>query len=274
MLKIIVVLILTLGFSYSSIADVIFEMDQIQVEPEATHKTKGMVKGNNFKMDFYENGTELDGAMIYRGDTKEMIMVNHNDKSYVVLDQATMNELAGVMAQAMSQFEEAMKDATPEERAMMEKMMKGKLPGAGESKTVEPVIKKGGSSEVNGYSCTIYDVYRGDVKTSQHCVASWDSIKGGSEMKTIMVEMSRFMDQLAKSFENSKGIMGQQMKFENNVFKQIEKMNGFPVETLDYGDGGVVESKSHLVSTEITTVNASDLEPPTGYKKQDTGLNQ
>ena len=28
---------------------------------------------------------KLDGAMIYRGDTKEMIMVNHQDKSYVVL---------------------------------------------------------------------------------------------------------------------------------------------------------------------------------------------
>ena len=274
MFKVIFVLILTLGFGVGSIADVIFEMDQSQVDPEATHKTKGMVKGNNFKMDFYENGDKLDGAMIYRGDKKEMIMVNHNDKSYVVLDQATMNELAGVMAQAMNQFEEAMKDATPEEKAMMEKMMKGKLPGAGESKTVEPVIKKAGSSKVNGYSCMIYDVYRGDEKTSQHCVASWDSIEGGSEMKTVMVEMSQFMDQLAKSFENSKGIMGQQMKFENNVFKQIEKMNGFPVETLDYGDGGVVESKSQLVSTEITTLKASDLEPPAGYKKQDTGLNQ
>lgn len=272
MLKIIAALILTVSFSYSSVADVIFEMDQKQVSPEATHKTKGMVKGNNFKMDFYENGENLDGAMIYRGDTKEMIMVDHKDKSYVVLDQATMNELAGVMAEAMSQFEEAMKDATPEEKAMMEKMMKGRLPGAGESDTVEPVIKKAGSGKVNNYSCTNYDVYRGDVKTSQHCVASWDSIQGGAEMKTVMVEMAQFMDQLSKSFKNNKGILGQQMKFENNVFKQIEKMNGFPVQTIDYGDGAV-ESESQLVSSEKTSINASDLEPPAGYTKRDMGLN-
>ncbi len=273
MLKIITVLILTISFNYSTFADVIFEMDQNQVDPETTHKTKGMVKGNNFKMEFYENGEKLDGSMIYHGGTKEMIMVNHNEKSYVVLDQATMNELAGVMAEAMSQFEEAMKDASPEERAMMEKMMKGRMPGVGQSNTVEPVIKKAGTSKVNGYSCTTYHVYREDVKTSQHCVASWDSIEGGNEMKTVMVEMSQFMDQLAKSFENSKGIMGQQMKFENNVFKQIEKMNGFPVQSIDYGNG-TVESESELVSTKITTVNASDLEPPAGYTKQDTGLNK
>ncbi|MEJ2270813.1 MAG: DUF4412 domain-containing protein, partial [Desulfobulbaceae bacterium] len=88
MFKIISVLILTISFSYSTFADVIFEMDQNQVDPKATHKTKGMVKGNNFKMEFYENGEKLDGSMIYHGETKEMIMVNHNDKSYVVLDQA------------------------------------------------------------------------------------------------------------------------------------------------------------------------------------------
>ena len=32
---------------------------------------------------------------------------------------------------------------TPEERAMMEKMMKGRMPGMGDSEVVEPVIKKG-----------------------------------------------------------------------------------------------------------------------------------
>ena len=272
MLKIIAVLILTFSFSFSSVADVVFEMDQKQISPEATHKTKGMVKGNNFKMDFYENGENLDGAMIYRGDTKEMIMVNHKDKSYVVLDQATMNELAGVMAEAMSQFEEAMKDATPEERAMMEKMMKGRMPGAGESNTVEPTLKRAGTSIVNGYSCTIYDVYRGDVKTSQHCVATWDSIQGGAEMKTVMIEMAQFMDQLGKSFKNNKGMFGQQMKFENNVFKQIEKMNGFPVQSMDYGDGDVI-SESQLVSSKKSSLNASDLQVPSGYKKQDMGLN-
>ncbi|GJM15734.1 MAG: hypothetical protein DHS20C13_10610 [Thermodesulfobacteriota bacterium] len=272
MLKILAILVFTISFTFSSFADVIFEMDQSQVDPEATHKTKGMVKGNNFKMEFYENGEKLDGAMIYHGDKKEMIMVNHQDKSYVVLDKATMNELAGVMAEAMSQFEEAMKDASPEERAMMEKMMKGRMPGAGESQTVEPVIKKAGSGKVNNYSCTNYDVYRGDVKTSQHCVASWESLEGGAEMKTVMVEMSQFMDQLSKSFKNSKGMFGQQMKFENNVFKQIEKMNGFPVQSIDYGNG-VVISESELVSSKKTTVNASDLEPPAGYKKQRMDLN-
>jgi len=76
MLKILAVLVLTLGSSFHSFADVVFEMDQKQISPKAVHKIKGMVKGNNFKMEFYENGTKLDGAMIYRGGKKEMIMVN------------------------------------------------------------------------------------------------------------------------------------------------------------------------------------------------------
>jgi hypothetical protein len=270
MLKIIAVLILTISFTLSSVADVIFEMDQKQISPEATHKTKGMVKGNNFKMDFYESGEKLDGAMIYRGDKKEMIMVDHQDKSYVVLDQATMNELVGVMSEAMSQFEEAMKDATPEERAMMEKMMKDRMPGMGGDKEAEPVLKKAGTAKVNSYSCTNYDVYRGEEKISQHCVASWSSIGGGDEMQKVMLEMSEFMDQMAKSFSKSKGMMGQQIQFDNNVFAQLRKLNGFPVQTIDY-ENGTVESESQLVSSKKTTLNASDLEPPAGYTKRDMG---
>lgn len=271
MLKILAILILTIGFTFSSVADVIFEMDQKQISPQATHKTKGMVKGNNFKMDFYENGTQLDGAMIYRGDKKEMIMVDHQDKSYVVLDQATMNELVGVMSEAMSQFEKAMKDASPEERAMMEKMMKDRMPGMGGDKETEPVLKKAGTTNVNNYSCTQYDVYRGEERISQHCVASWSSIEGGDEMMTVMLEMAEFMDQMAKSFSKSKGMMGQQIQFDNNVFNQLRKLNGFPVQTIDYGDGSV-ESESQLVSSKKTSLNAADLEPPAGYTKRDMGL--
>ncbi len=271
MSKLIPAFVFALSFSICSYADVIFEIDQKQINPEATHKTKGMVKGNNFKMDFYENGQKLDGAMIYRGDKKEMIMVNHPDKSYVILDEATMKELVGVMSEAMAQFEEAMKDSTPEERAMMEKMMKGRMPGMADSKIVEPVIKKAGSSKVNSYNCTLYDVYKGDIKTSQHCVASWSSIEGGEEMKTVMLEMAGFMDQMAKSFSKSGGFMGNQLQFENNVFVQLRKLNGFPVKSIDY-DNGTVDSESKLVSTKKTTINAADLEPPAGYTQQSMGL--
>jgi len=182
-----------------------------------------------------------------------MIMVDHQDKSYVVLDQATMNELVGVMSEAMSQFEEAMKDATPEERAMMEKMMKDRMPGMGGDKEAEN-----------------YDVYRGEEKISQHCVASWSSIEGGDEMQKVMLEMAEFMDQMAKSFSKSKGMMGQQIQFDNNVFSQLRKLNGFPVQTIDY-ENGTVESESQLVSSKKTTLNASDLEPPAGYTKRDMG---
>jgi len=55
-----------------------------------------------------------------------------------------MNKLASVMSEAMKQFEEAMKDVTPEKREMMEKIMKGRMSGMGGSERVEPVLKKVG----------------------------------------------------------------------------------------------------------------------------------
>ena len=103
----------------------------------------------------------------------------------------------------------------------MEKMMKDRMPGMGGDKETEPVLKKAGTTNVNSYSCTQYDVYRGEERISQHCVASWSSIEGGEEMMTVMLEMAEFMDQMAKSFSKSKGMMGQQIQFDNNVFNQL-----------------------------------------------------
>jgi len=89
-------------------------------------------------------------------------------------------------------------------------------------------------------------------------------------MKSVMLEMAQFMDQMAKSFSKSKGVMGQQIQFENNVFNQLRKLNGFPVQTIDYLNGKI-ESESNFVSSKKVKLNPADLEPPAGYKRQDMG---
>jgi hypothetical protein len=272
MLKILALSIVTLFFTVNSYADVQFEMEQKEMSPESVGQIKGKVKGDNLRMDFFENGNRLEGSMIYRGDMKEIIMINHDDKSYLVLDQATMNALAKQFEQAMSQMEEAMKNMPPDQRAKMEEMMKQKMPGAyGGGTYVAPVLKKTGTGSVNGISCTKYDVFKGDVKVRQHCVANWNSIQGGEEMMTVMLQMADFMDQMAKSFSKAGNFVGDQVQFERSVFNQLRQLNGFPVQTIEYDDGKV-EAESTFKSSEKGNIDAADLEPPAGYTQQKTPL--
>ena len=93
------------------------------MSPASPGQITGKVKDDNLRMDFFENGKQPEGSMIYRGDKKEIIMINHNDKTYMILDQAAMDALAKQLEQVMSQMNEAMKNMPPDQRAKMEEML-------------------------------------------------------------------------------------------------------------------------------------------------------
>lgn len=273
MLKATALFLFAIFFAYCSYADVLFVMDQKEVSPESVGQIKGKVKDNNLRMDFYENGTDLEGSMIFRGDKNEVIMINHTDKTYIIMDEAAINSLAVQLEQAMSQMEEAMKDMPPDQKEKMKEMMKQRMPGADGGQYVEPVLKKAGEAKVNGISCTKYDVFKGNDKVRQHCVASWNSIEGGNEMMTVMLRMADFMDQMAKSFSKGGSFIGERVQFERNVFNQLRQLNGFPVETIEY-DEGKVEAESKFASSAKGNIDASDMEPPAGYAQQNMGQKQ
>ena len=71
-----------------------------------------------------------------------------------------------------------MKDMPPDQKEKMKEMMKQKMPGADGGQYVEPVLKKAGEGKVNGVSCTKYDVFKGDEKVRQHCVARLEQYRG------------------------------------------------------------------------------------------------
>ena len=254
-------------FSVSSFGDVLFEMENMNKDNGQHDKTSVEVKNNKMKMDFYKGGNKLENSMIYRGDSDEMIFLDHKDHSYMVMDKETMDKISKKLNSAMAQFEEAMKNVPPEQREMMKKMMKDKMPGMDNTPYVEPVLKKAGSGSVNGYSCTKYDVYKGNEKIRQHCITNWSDIKGGKEISSVMLEMSGFMDEMAKTFSSNSGPMGNTVKFERNVFNQLKEMNGFPVKTIEY-DNGKVESESVLKSSTEKTISSSEFEVPQKYKRQ------
>ena len=75
----------------------------------------------------------------------------------------TMKQMAQQMSGMMAQMQAAMKNMPPEQRAMMEKMMKGKMPQAAAPAPKTVYTAKGGGS-VKGFSCTKYE---GDLSAGE-----------------------------------------------------------------------------------------------------------
>ena len=64
-----------------------------------------------------------------------MYMVDDTDKTYIVFDKATMEQLAKKLNEAMAKMKEQMAKLPPEQRAQMEQMMGGA--GADRRKAVD-----------------------------------------------------------------------------------------------------------------------------------------
>ncbi len=261
--KLLVTLFLVFNFAVISDSAVLFEMAHKEFNPESTAITNILVDGKLVKMEHMEDGKKLDSTMIFLGNTDEMIFVDHQEKKYFSLNKKDMQKISDQMSQAMAQLDEALKEMPPAQREQMKKMMKDKMPGMGNTEYVKPVIKMSGNETVKGYSCTNYDIYKGNKLYRKSCVTKWKNIEGGDQIAAAMINMTEFMEEMTKSFSNNS-----QVKFEKNVFHQLKEMDGFPIKTIDYGDNDKIDSESIFESSKIVNATQSDFKPPAGYKKE------
>ena len=117
-----------------------------------------MVEGNKLKMSMDDEGNKQP-TVIYRGDREEMLLVNNGDRTWRVMDKATMihlgQQITPAMEQMQKQMEEALKNMPPERRAMMEKMFAGQGldPGMIGGKREMHIKKTGETQTINGYPC-------------------------------------------------------------------------------------------------------------------------
>ena len=177
-------------------AGVVYEIEVTDHEqsPPKTESIEAAVEGRNLKMGIASGGRGEKGEMIFRGDRREMVLVDHDDRSYHVMDEASMKQVAGQISGAMSQMQEALKNVPADKRAMIEQMMKQNMPNQG----VKPVrakseLKKTGEKATkNGYPCVKYEVHRGGQKIREMWVTDWGNVEGGKDVVDVWEDMADF----------------------------------------------------------------------------------
>jgi hypothetical protein len=227
--------------------------------------TEMKVDGNRMRTD---SGGKDNVTMIFLGATDEMYIVNHDDKSYMVMDRETVENLANQMSAAMKQMEEALKNVPPEQREMVERMMKGKMQGMPSSEPrSEPVVKSLGKSDsVNGVSCDWKEVSRDDVVELRACVSDWTGVQGGDELRQIALEMKDFTSALVDAM-GSAGFGG---SIAESPMTAMEMAGGFPLISENFSKGKLTR-RSRFQSAEEVAIPDDQFMPPSGYKKQDMG---
>lgn len=193
-----------------------------------------------------------ENTVIYRADQDVIYIVSHDEKKYMRMDKETIAEMSSKMNDAMQKLEAQLKQMPPEQRAMMEKMMKGRMPKTAEKRTlvVKPAGSEGGLRK--------YEVWLGKEKESEVWVSDPGKVGISAENMAVFQKMSTLFESLVQSLARNP-----YFNTEVNPFEGFKQMDGFPVRIKDKdGEVTVIRNASQQ------SLNASLFEVPSGYQEQ------
>jgi hypothetical protein len=244
-------------------AGVEMQLDTRDAAGDVTESVKLYAQSGKIRMEDIGDASGHDMSMIFIG--KEFIVVDHADRSYIVMDEAMVQEMGVKVNAAMEQMRAQLADMPPEQRAMVEQMMQGQMAGMMDSEvSAAPIeVRKVGMGQWQSGPCTEYAVFEGDEKTQQICAAPLNDVQGADDAMRAFKNMAKFINSLAESMP---GPLGESMA--ENPMGLIDQIDGFPVRTVDYVDGQVSSE------TTLSSVADIDLDPalfavPEGYTQQD-----
>jgi predicted secreted protein len=185
-------------------------------------------------------------------------ILDDQEKSYVAVDKATMEQLAKKIAATMEQMKEQLAKLPPEQREQMEKM----VPGMGGDKqwTVE-ALDTGKSDQVDGRACRLWDIKRGGELDDQICVVPYSALPGKENLQAMFANFAKVFEEMAKSVPMLSGMM-------TNEFGAQAKANGFPVRSRAYDNGKLGDEEQLMKIWREEAIPASMFEIPAEYKRK------
>jgi len=184
------------------------------------------------------------------GGRNRIVMLDKTRNTYQEIDEQTMNQISQQMSGAMAQMQAQMKNMTPEQRAMMEKMMKGKMPQAATAAPKRVYTAKG-SGSINGFSCTKYEGVMSGEKEAEVCAALPAQLKLTADDLQIFEKMKQFSASLVSALGNSP------VRINVPAGSLEAGYEGFPIQRVDFS-GGQATKRSEIKSLTRTSFTDAD----------------
>lgn len=223
-------------------------------------------EGDAMRMDTAGSSADDSSSVIFDSSASVMTTIDHDAREYFVLDEATVQGIAGQMTDVMQQMQDALKDLPPEQRAMAEQMMKQRMGSMTQSAPAAERVKlqkTGKSDSVNGYDCDIYELIEAGQKRQDMCVTDWSNVEGGRDFQQNVKKMSAFFNDLRQAYEES----GFNLGSTGDAMSYLDEVDGFPARVREY-DGGSVTNETTLVSSESQSIDSAMFSAPDGYTQQ------
>ncbi len=227
-------------------------------------KQKIAMQANQMKTLMLNPEGKPEMAFVLDLNNETVTQVNYRDRAY---STAKVQEYAQIIQDtiksATSALDEALKDLPPEQREMMEKMMRSRIPQAGAKPEacVEPRIemrKTGQQATIAGHPSISYEVLANGKPESELWIAK--SITAWKELDSKKLE--RLMTELTAL---NPGCGAEQTGFGRNKAWKLAN-EGYAMKTVDRIGGG---SSVEVTKAESRSIPASEFQPPAGFTRKD-----
>ncbi len=229
-------------------------------EPETTVVH---IQGQQLRMDFEEDNGAF--SYIYIQPRNIVYLIDHQRKAFTVVTEEALQQIAGQMKSAMEEMQQKMQEQlqllSPDQREMIEKMMKEQMPQSGHPPRPEVTLKKVASGEKIGkWICDRWEIYKNGEKTEDLWTTDASQLLMGKQIIQLLQGFSGFWITGFKEF------MGDEPGIEWFSPDFQKKLNGFPVASITYENG---QKSAHweLLSIQQQSFPTSYFQAPHQYQQ-------
>ena len=206
------------------------------------------------------DGQSPDGkkfAIIFDQDKQVVWNIMPDSGSYMEITAAQIEGMSAQMSQAMQQMQAQMARMPPEQRKMIEDMMKQRMGGAASAAPAITVQEKGKGEKVGPFNTTRYEVQTNGQRSSEVWAASASELHlQDSEFKTFQA-MAKFYEPMTRNLPKGSWSAG-----------PLQQIQGFPVKTVVY-DGQRPSYEWAVTNVEQRSLESSLFTLPSGLRKQE-----
>lgn len=198
-------------------------------------------------------------VMIFRD--KALYALDTQERTYHVLDQKSLQQLADQLNPVLKQMQEQLAQLPPEQRAQMEQLMGGQIPGMGAPPKVE-MRRTARNGEYGGHACRYVEVMENGTLSDEVCVTDAKRLQGADEFMAVVKEMSALMKQFTSAIQIPLAQVTERYS------TKFDELGGLPVFTRHYSDGKP-DSETRLESIRSHSLPGTLFEIPQGYTRKD-----
>jgi hypothetical protein len=203
-------------------------------------------------------------SILFHGGRQELILVDHEERTYIKIDRSTLKEMGDNIAQLKQQLEKELAALPPEQRAMAEQMMqKGpRTAWIGEPEPPPVIRKTSEKASVKEYPCRKIEVLEKGVVTREYWVTSWNELGIDPPSQQVLEKFKAFTDEMRRS---THAITQQADTMFVGRLGEWHELDSVPVVRRELARD-TPQIEEILSSAKRTAVGASEFELPENYK--------